>query len=40
MSQSECGPPKVMIPKDVLENLIEGFAKKNQTNNANIATKT
>ena len=27
MSQSECGPPKFMIPKDVLENLIdEGFA--------------
>jgi hypothetical protein len=21
MSQSECGPPKFMIPKDVLENL-------------------
>ena len=27
MSQSECGPPNFMIPKDVLENLIdEGFA--------------
>jgi hypothetical protein len=27
MSQSECGPPKFRIPKDVLENLIdEGFA--------------
>ena len=25
--KSECGPPKFMIPKDVLENLIdEGFA--------------
>jgi hypothetical protein len=23
MSQSECGPPKFMIPKDVLENLID-----------------
>jgi hypothetical protein len=49
MSQSKCGPPKFMILKDVLENLIDGISNivlcdaailKKNPNNANIAAKT